>query len=63
MGCHVLGVVGVMESVVVLALHYIEMIVATQSETYATSSGDRLRLQRVCRIHVLVKFIRTVMFN
>jgi hypothetical protein len=50
-----------MESVVVQALHYINMV--TQSETYTTTSGDRLRLQRVCRIHVLVRFICTVMFN
>ena len=39
------------------------MIVVTQSETYTTGSGDRLGLQPVCRIHVLVRFIRTVMFN
>ena len=39
------------------------MIVVTQSKTYAVGSGDRLGLQRFCRIHVLVRFIRIVMFN
>ena len=52
-----------MESVVVRALYYIDMTVITQSETYTTGSGDRLGLQPVCRIHVLVRFIRTVTFN
>ena len=39
------------------------MTVVIQSETYTTGSGDRLELRPVCKVHVLVRFIRTVMFN
>ena len=51
-----------MESVLVWALHCIDNDRGYQSEIYTTDSGDMLGLRPV-RIHVLLRFIRTVIFN
>ena len=39
------------------------MTAVTQSETYTTGSGDKLELRPVCKVYVLIRIIRMVMFN
>ena len=34
------------------------MTMVTPSETYATSSGDRLELHPVCKVHVFIRFMK-----